>query len=104
MLLGGVAKVNSALVAVSRKYRQWHFWHSRLGWILSPFLVVALRNSNTPLGAQEEGFDLNQTLLNQGLHAVILNPIMPVEHGEGDFIELNDLWNNMLEQHLLTLE
>lgn len=37
--------------------------------------------------------------INQDLHPVILNPVMPEENG--DFLELNYLQNNMLEQHLL---
>jgi hypothetical protein len=39
--------------------------------------------------------------INKDLHPVILNPVMPAMPGEnGDFLELNDLENNMHEHHL----
>lgn len=59
-------------------------------------------NLNDPtVNDQDEGLDMNHPPLDQDLHAVIMHPVLP---DDGLFIELNDLQNNMVEQHLLQLE
>ena len=45
MFLGGVAKVYEILVMVLR-ITNMHFWRHCRGWILSLYLVIALRNAN----------------------------------------------------------
>lgn len=64
---------------------------------------LPIQNLNElPLPNQEVQLDLNQSALNQDLHEVILNPVLPMNGN--DFIELNDLLNNMMEQHLFQHE
>lgn len=55
-----------------------------------------------PIPEQNAGLDLNHPPLDIDLHPVILNPVLPEENA--NFLELNDLQNNMMEQHLLQLE
>jgi hypothetical protein len=57
--------------------------------------------NDPPVNDQDEGLDLNHPPLDQDLHAVIMHSVLP---DDGQFIELNDLQNNMVEQHLLQLE
>lgn len=59
--------------------------------------------NDPPMDNQVMDMDLNQPPLNLDLHPVILNPILPDEL-EDNLIQLNDLQNNMAEQHLLQLE